>query len=59
MEFQIAVMSMLVILYIIAIITVCLLVYMCLKLEFNNRSHRNINTNSDNQEESTETRNNI
>ena len=53
---------MLVVLYIIAIITVCLLVYICLKLKSNSMSRRNINTNdtySDNQEQSAQTTNNI
>ena len=62
MEFEIAVVSMLVVLYIITIITMCLLVDMCLKLKFNNTSRRNINTNStnlDNQEQSSDTTNNI
>ena len=62
MDFEIVVVCMLVVLYLIAIITMCLLVYMCLKQKFNNTSDRNINTNStnsDNQEQNSETTNNI
>ena len=65
MDFEIVVVCLLVILYIIAIITVCLLVYMCLKLKLNTLSRRNINTcetNLDNQVETTqaiETRSNV
>ena len=44
MDFEIAVVCLLVILYIIAIITVFLLVYMCLKVKSNTLSHRSINT---------------
>ena len=58
MDFEIAVVCLLVILYIIAIITVFLLVYMCLKVKSNTSSHRSINTHDtylDNREETTQT----
>ena len=58
MDFEIAVACLLVILYIIAIITVFLLVYMCLKVKSNTSSHRNINTCDtyvDNRGETTQT----
>ena len=58
MDFEIVVACLLVILYIIAIITVFLLVYMCLKVKSNTSSHRNINTCDtylDNREETTQT----
>ena len=62
MDFEIAVVCLLVILYIIAIITVFLLVYMCLKVKSNTSSHRSINTRDtypDNREETTQTTSNI
>ena len=52
MDFEVVVVCLLVILYIIAIVTVCLLVYMCLKLKSNSSSHRNIYT--DNPEQNTQ-----
>ena len=58
MDFEIAVVCLLVILYIIAVITVFLLVYMCLKVKSNTSSHRSINTRDtcpDNREETTQT----
>ena len=58
MDFEIVVVCLLVILYIIAIVTVCLLVYMCLKVKSNSSSHRNINTGDtypDNQEQNIQT----
>ena len=58
MDFEITVVCLLVILYIIAIITVFLLVYMCLKVKSNTSSLRSINTHDtylDNREETTQT----
>ena len=58
MDFEIAVVCLLVILYIIAVITVFLLVYMCLKIKSNTSTHRSINTCDtclDNREETTQT----
>ena len=45
MDFKIAVVSLLVIVYIISIIIVCLIIYVCLKLKSINRSRWNIDEN--------------
>ena len=58
MDFEIAVVSLLIILYIVSIFTVCLTIYICLKLRSNNWSRGNIDTTliySDNREQTTET----
>ena len=58
MDFEIVVVCLLVILYIIAVITLFLLVYMCLKIKSNTSTHMRINTRDtclDNREETTQT----
>ena len=45
MDFEIAVVSLLVIVYIVSIIIVCLIIYVCLKLRSINRSRWNIDAN--------------
>ena len=45
MDFEIAVVSLLVIVYIVSIIIVCLIIYVCLKLRSINQSHWNIDAN--------------
>ena len=58
MDFEITVVSLLVILYIVSIFTVYLIIYMCLKLRSINQSHGNIDTTQiylDNRAQTTET----
>ena len=45
MDFEIAVVSLLVIVYIVSIIIVCLIIYVCLKLRSMNQSRWNIDAN--------------
>ena len=45
MEFEIAVVSLLVIVYVISIVVVCLIIYICLKLRAINQSYWNIHDN--------------
>ena len=45
MDFEIAVVSLLLIVYIVSIIIVCLIIYVCLKLRSINQSHWNIDAN--------------
>ena len=57
MDFEIAVVSLLVIVYIVSIIIVCLIIYVCLKLRSINQSHWNIDANplySDNRPQTTQ-----
>ena len=57
MDFKIAVVSLLVILYIVSIFIVCLIIYICLKLRSINRSHWNIDATQiylDNRPQTTE-----
>ena len=57
MDFKIAVVSLLVIVYIVSIIIVCLIIYVCLKLRSINQSHWNIDANplySDNRPQTTQ-----